>query len=74
MTTIQILAESNGDGGGGLAVLIIIIIIFAVLKKESKPKGKWVYVEEKKKGCLIILIGIVGILASSGWALASLFR
>jgi len=67
MNFIPLLAES--DGGGALALLIVIIVVLALIKNASKPKGKWVYVEQKK-GCLIFLIGVIGLATSAGIALA----
>jgi hypothetical protein len=66
MNFIPFLAES--DSGGGVAVLIVIIVVFALIKNASKPKGKWVYVEQKK-GCLLFLVGGIGLLASAGISL-----
>jgi hypothetical protein len=50
---------------GAVAFIIIVVIIFGLisLAKSKKPKGKWVYLEQKKKGCLIMII-VFGVFTS----------
>ena len=56
------------DASGVIVVVFIIIVVAAVIKAASKPKGKWVYVEQKK-GCVLMFALLGGSIFGSLFAL-----
>jgi hypothetical protein len=60
------------DGSGVIVLIIIIIVVAAIIKATSKPKGKWVYVEQKKGCVLMLLLLVLGALGGLGTLIARL--
>jgi hypothetical protein len=48
-------ATGSSDAVPIIIILIIICWLISISKKK-KPKGKWLFVPDKKKGCVVTLI------------------
>ena len=54
MSISGVILAASDEGAALFGFFIIAVLIWGIANafKPKKPKGKWVYVEEKPKGCL----------------------